>query len=163
MPWFRNVDLRVTKSVTLRGVDATLFMESQNLLNFKNVINLFLETGDVVNAQHRDRYVDEQVANLETQANAAGYLFTDAGGNNYIDFSGGCEDWGGRNTAGSAASGPVDCVLLTRAEARFGNGDGQYTASEYTNAFAAWYNLENAPSRFYGPGRRIRLGVELSF
>jgi hypothetical protein len=50
-----------------------------------------------------------------------------------------------------------------RAEARFGNGDRLYTADEYSDAFTAWYHLENAPSRFYGPGRRIRLGVELSF
>lgn len=164
MPWIKNIDLRVTKSVAFRGLDATLFVESTNLLNFKNVINLFIETGDVVNTQHRDRFVSEQVANLETQASAAGFLETDVSGANYIDFvNNSCADWGGRNTAGSAASGPVDCVLLTRAEARFGNGDGRYTADEYSDAFTAWYNLENAPSRFYGPGRRVRIGFEVSF
>jgi hypothetical protein len=163
MPWFKNLDLRLTKSLRVRGMDATLFAESTNLFNFRNVLNLFLETGDVVNAQHRDRYVDEQVASLESQAGDVEYLHTDASGANYIDFTGGCADWQGRNTPGSAASGPVDCVLLTRAEARFGNGDGIYTAAEYTAAFDAYYDLENAPSRFYGPGRRVRIGVELSF
>jgi hypothetical protein len=57
----------------------------------------------------------------------------------------------------------VDCVLLQRAEARYGNGDGVFTQGEYDAAFSAWYNLQNAPSRFYGAGRRLRLGAELSF
>jgi hypothetical protein len=57
----------------------------------------------------------------------------------------------------------VDCVLLQRAEARFGNGDGVYTASEYSAAFNAWYNLQQAPDRFYGAGRRLRVGAEISF
>jgi len=76
-----------------------------------------------------------------------------------------CAGWTARNISnpGSAAGGPVDCVLLTRAEALFGNGDGLYTRSEYTAAFNAWYNLQNAPDRFYGAGRRIRVGAELSF
>ena len=57
----------------------------------------------------------------------------------------------------------MDCVLLERAERRFGNGDGVFTPSEYGAAFDAWYALANAPYRFYGPGRRIRVGAELSF
>jgi hypothetical protein len=57
----------------------------------------------------------------------------------------------------------VDCVLLQRAERRFGNGDGRYTAAEYNAAFGAWYDLAHAPYHFYGPGRRIRLGVEIAF
>jgi hypothetical protein len=38
-----------------------------------------------------------------------------------------------------------------------------YTSSEYTAAFDAWYNLANAPDRFYGTGRRLRIGAEISF
>lgn len=164
MPWLKNVDLRLTKGFRLGGLDVTVYGQATNLFNWRNVQNLYIETGDVVNTVHRDRYLSEQVLNLETQASTAGFLQTSATGERYIDFANNnCAGWAGRNTPGSGASGPVDCVLLTRAEARFGNGDGLYTEGEYTSAFTAWYNLQNAPSRFYAAGRRIRLGMEIAF
>ena len=140
-----------------------MFAESKNLFNFRNIIDLFTETGDVENAQFRDKFIEEQTATLVSEADSA-HILTTFGGESAVDFRGfSCSGWAGRNTAGSAASGPVDCVLLTRAEARYGNGDGVFTATEYNAAFDAWYSLRNGPSRFYGPGRRIRLGVEISF
>jgi carboxypeptidase family protein/TonB-dependent receptor-like protein len=158
-PWFKNVDLRLTKGFRLGALDWTLFGEAKNLFDFKNVISLFSESGDVTYKDHQDRYLNEQVQLLTTEAGAAAALVGDD-----VDFNllGGCEFWQGRN-AGNFASGPVDCVLLQRAEARYGDGDGVFTKAEYTAAFTAWYNLQNAPSRFYGPGRRIRLGLEISF
>jgi hypothetical protein len=166
MPWFKNVDVRVIKGLRVGPLDWTLFAEAKNLFNFRNVLNLFIETGDVVNAQHREKFLSEQVAQLETEAAANNLLTTDpVTGGPAVDLTapGVCAGWTSRNTPGSAAGGPVDCVLLTRAEARFGNGDGLYTESEYTRAFNAWYNLANAPDRFYGAGRRIRVGAEISF
>jgi hypothetical protein len=164
LPWTKTVDVRVTRGFTLGRVRGRVFAESQNLFNWTNLLNLFIETGETTNPQYRARFVDEQVANLENQAANAGWLRTDGSGANYIDFTAGCcADWRGRNTQGSAASGPVDCVLLTRAEARFGNGDGVYTRAEYSSAFGAWYDLAQAPYQFYGPGRRIRLGVAIAF
>jgi hypothetical protein len=162
MPWFKNVDLRVTKGFRAGSMDWTLFGEAKNLFNWQNVLNLFLETGDVVNAQHRAKYVDEQMAQLETEAEA-NHLLKQVGGENAVDLSspGVCTSWSSRT--GSGAGGPVDCVLLQRAEARFGNGDGVYTATEYRSAYDAWYNLQQAPDRFYGAGRRIRVGAELAF
>jgi hypothetical protein len=162
MPWFKNVDLRVTKGFRVGSLDWTVFGEAKNLFNWQNVVNLFLETGDVVNALHRTKYVDEQTAQIETEAKE-NHVFTTVGGENAVDLSspGVCTGWSSRATAG--AGGPVDCVLLQRAEARFGNGDGVYTASEYNAAFNAWYNLQQAPDRFYGTGRRLRVGAEISF
>ncbi|HKA58516.1 MAG TPA: TonB-dependent receptor [Gemmatimonadales bacterium] len=162
MPWFKNVDLRVTKGFRFGTLDWTLFGEAKNLFNWRNVLNLFLETGDVVNAQHRAKYVDEQTAQIETEAQE-NHVFTTVDGENAVDLSspGVCTGWASRTANG--AGGPVDCVLLQRAEARFGNGDGVYTASEYGAAFNAWYNLQQAPDRFYGAGRRIRVGAEISF
>ncbi|HMG18612.1 MAG TPA: hypothetical protein VK573_07800, partial [Gemmatimonadales bacterium] len=162
MPWFKNVDLRVTKSLRVGSLDWTVFAESKNLFNFRNVLNLFIETGDVVNADHRERYVSEQVAQLETEASDKG-LLTTQGGETAVNLSspGVCAGWTARAVNG--AGGPVDCVLLQRAEARFGDGDGFFTESEYSSAFNAWYNLQNAPDRFYGTGRRIRIGAEISF
>lgn len=164
LPWTKTIDLRITRGFALGRMSGRVFGESQNLFNWGNVLDLFIETGETTNTQHRDRFVSEQVANLESQAGATGWIRTDATGTPFVDFTAGsCDQWQGRNTPGSAASGPVDCVLLMRAEGRYGNGDGLYTRAEYTAAFGAWYDLAYAPYRFYGPGRRIRLGVELSF
>ncbi len=159
LPSFKTIDVRVTRGFRLGPYQATAFAESRNLLNFTNVLNVFTEVGDVAYPDLRARYSSEQAFLLRSEAAAAGALVGDA-----VDFNvlGSCQNWQGRNS-GSFASGPVDCVLLERAEQRFGNGDGVFTASEYGKAFAAWYDLANAPYRFYGPGRRIRVGLALSF
>jgi Carboxypeptidase regulatory-like domain/TonB-dependent Receptor Plug Domain len=162
MPWFKNVDLRVTKSLRVGSLDWTLFGEAKNLFNFRNILNLFIETGDVVNGQHRDKFVDEQVAQIESEAAENG-LLTTVGDKPAVDLSspGVCAGWASR--IGNAAGGPVDCVLLQRAEARWGNGDGIYTQSEYSLAFNAWYDLANSRDSFYGAGRRLRIGAEITF
>ncbi len=145
-PWFKDVSLRVTKGFRVGGVDWTAFGEARNIFDFKNIVSLFTEVGDVTYPDLQARYDSEQVTRSS------------------VDFNllGGCENWQGRN-AGNFSSGPVDCVLLERAEARYGNGDGVFTPAEYNAAFNSWYNLQNAPSRFYGPGRRVRFGFEISF
>ena len=159
LPWFKTIDVRVTRGLKLGRYEATAFAESRNLLNFTNVLNVFTEVGGVDYPDLRARYAAEQVTLLRSEAAAAGALVGDA-----VDFNllGSCRNWQGRNS-GNFASGPVDCVLLERAEQRFGNGDGVFTASEYTKAFTAWYDVANAPYRFYGPGRRIRVGLEVAF
>ena len=161
LPWIKNVDLRLTKGIHLGRSDWTLFAEGRNIFNFKNVVDIFWETGDVTYDKYKQKFIDEQATLLTGQAASAGILTA----NKSIDFTalnGGCAGWQGTNS-GNFASGPVDCVLLMRAEARYGNGDGVFTPAEYDAAFTGWYNLMNAPSRFYGPGRLIRVGLELSF
>jgi Carboxypeptidase regulatory-like domain/TonB-dependent Receptor Plug Domain len=160
LPWYKNVDLRLTKGIHIGRMDWTLFAEGKNIFNFKNVIDVFLETGDVKYDAYQKKFVDEQAALLTSEASSAGILQSDGS----VDFNslGGCGNWQGKNS-GNFSSGPVDCVLLERAEARYGNGDGVFTAAEYDAAFTGWYNLMNAPSRFYGPGRFVRIGAELSF
>ncbi len=158
--WYRNVDLRITKGIRLGRKEWTLFAEGHNIFNFKNILNLFSEVQDVVYPSYEKKYTDEQTQLLTGEATSAGVLTA----NNSVDFTalGDCANWQGRNS-GNFASGPVDCVLLERAEARYGNGDGVFTPDEYLAAFHAWYNLANAPSVFYGIGRRIRIGAELTF
>jgi hypothetical protein len=167
MPWFKNVDLRVTKGLRLGSLDWTLFAESKNLFNWRNVLNLFTESGDVNNAAFEQKFIAGESQNLLSEAKAAGVLTTDAKGNPAVDLSapGVCKGWQGTSTATapSAESGPVDCVLLVRAEQRYGNGDGIFSQNEYVKAFTAWYNFFNAPSGFYGTGRRIRIGAEFTF
>jgi hypothetical protein len=165
LPSARTVDVRVTRGVRLGARTATLFAESQNLFNWTNVFGTYTETGGSTNAAYEQRFLDEQTALLAGEANAAGLGTTDAQGNFAVDLSspGICATWAGRSNSSqtTAASGPVDCVMLVRAEQRYGNGDGVFTKSEYTRAFSAWYNLANAPYRFYGQGRRVRVGLEV--
>ena len=160
LPWSKTLDLRVRRGFQVRGRDAFVFLESTNLLNWTNVRNLFTEVGDVAYAAYQRRFVTEQRSRLTNEASSAGVLRPDSS----VDFTalGGCSTWQGLNS-GNYTSGPVDCVLLERAERRFGDGDGVFTPAEYTAAFTAWYNLANGPYQFYGPGRRIRVGAEFSF
>ncbi|HWC75168.1 MAG TPA: TonB-dependent receptor, partial [Gemmatimonadales bacterium] len=160
----KTIDIRITRTFPLGRLGGAVFIESSNLLNWTNLTDIFTETGKVTNDLYRARWLSEQLLQLETEARENG-LFTTAPGTGEpaVDLRspGICASWSSRT--GNGAGGPADCVLLTRAERRFGNGDGLFTRSEYTTSFGAWYDLANAPYRFYGPGRRVRLGVELSF
>ncbi|HEV2671141.1 MAG TPA: TonB-dependent receptor [Gemmatimonadales bacterium] len=163
LPPFKTLDIRLTRSFPMGRLGGAVFIETTNLLNWTNLTDIFTETGEVRNDLQRARWVDEQVAELETEASRNGLLTTIGTGESAVDLRspGVCTGWSGR--ASNGAGGPADCVLLQRAERRFGNGDGLFTSSEYSTSFGAWYDLANAPYRFYGPGRRVRLGVELSF
>ena len=45
-PWFFNTDLRLEKGFGVAGSEATAFMYVSNLFNQKQVINVYLRTGD---------------------------------------------------------------------------------------------------------------------
>ncbi|MBI3190006.1 MAG: TonB-dependent receptor, partial [Ignavibacteriales bacterium] len=45
-PWFFNFDLRVDKSIPLGPIDMNIYVYVQNLLNTKNVINVYSRTGN---------------------------------------------------------------------------------------------------------------------
>jgi outer membrane receptor protein involved in Fe transport len=155
MPWTKQLDLRLTKGVVFHGTEWTLFADIRNLLNLTTITSLFAETGDVVNPLHREHTVDPEVARLEGEA--ASFLTTITSGGETISaimLPTDCNDWG---------NGPVNCVLLKRAEARYGNGDGVYDENEYRAAFNAEYDTFNNPSFRYADPRSIRLGFELRF
>jgi len=152
MPWLKEMDLRVTKGLRLAGLDWTAYADFRNILNLANVTRLFAETSDVTNELHRELAVSPEVARLEAEAGS--FLKEQRDGTLAISLPSDCTRWD---------QGPVNCVLLKRAEARFGNGDGLYTEDEYTAAFNANYDLFNAPYTFYSTGTQIRLGIELRF
>jgi len=73
------------------------------------------------------------------------------------DVATACPAWQG-------SAGIVGCVMLNRTERRFGNGDGFYDVEEQRAAVNGWYDHTWSPSRnFYGPGRQVRVGLELTF
>jgi hypothetical protein len=148
MPWIKDVNLRVNKGFRFGRTDWTLYADVRNLLNFKNITSLFVETGDVVNAEHRKLLLSSEFEGLKNEATAASALRT----GDAIDLSG-CGSW----------SNPVNCVLLRRTEARYGDGNGTYTLAEQTRALNAYYDSFDGPQWLYGPPRHVRIGFEVSF
>jgi hypothetical protein len=151
MPWVTSLDLRLTKGLRLGGMHWTAYADFRNLLNLTNITTLFAETGDVSNDKYRDIYIAPEVDRLESEAGA---FLQSVDGENRIVLPTDCNQWGG---------GAVNCLLIKGAEARFGNGDGFYTETEYMSALNAEYDLFNAPYTFYAAGQQIRLGLELRF
>jgi hypothetical protein len=153
MPWIKQLDLRLTKGLRLAGVDWTVFADVRNLLNLTSITGLFIETGDVVNAERRDVIVSPEVSRLQQEAGSL-YAQAQADGSVSIMLPDNCYKWPG---------GAVNCVLLKRAEQRFGNGDGTLTEAEYTAMWNSEYDIFNGPYTFYAAPRSIRLGFELRF
>ena len=151
MPWVKNIDLRLNKAFKFGGTDWTLYADVRNLLNFRNITSLFVETGDVVNARHRTQVLSNEFTNLRTEADGNGALQS----GDAIDLSG-CATWAGD-------AGVVNCVMLRRTEARFGDGDGVYTLAEQTRALNAYYDSFFGPQNYYGAPRNVRVGFEVNF
>jgi hypothetical protein len=156
MPWNKIIDLRLNKGLRLGRADITAFADLRNAFNFKNVTQLFAETDDVVNALHRETTLSSEFSDLRIESDVNGRLLA----NGSIDLRPSCASW----TSGAAGTnGPVNCVLLRRTEARFGDGDGVYTLGEQATALNASYDLFNGVQNFYGQPRSIRVGFELNF
>jgi outer membrane receptor for ferrienterochelin and colicin len=154
MPWTKNVDLRVNKGIRIGQLDMTLFADARNVFNFRNITSLFAETGDIRNDLHRTQVIGSvetasgEFSALWDEAQVAGAL----NGDNSVDLSS-CAGWGSQ----------INCESLRRVEQRFGDGDGQYTVAEQERAFNTFYEQFFGSTRFFAPGRHIRLGFELKF
>lgn len=161
LPWLSLVDLRVTRAFSVGGVTLTAFADARNLLNARNLLRVFVQTGTSRNATERAlaRQADLDGFSAEAQRNGV-YL-----GDSTIDLSfGGAAD--PRSACGgwvSAAGAPAvpNCVYLLEAERRFGNGDHRFSIGEQLRASDAYYNVLRGQQYFTGPGRRVRIGAEL--
>jgi hypothetical protein len=153
MPWTKLVDMRLNKGFRVGRADVTAFADVRNLFNFKNVVGLYSETGDVVNALFQTNALSPEFSGLRIEAQANGHLLSGGA----IDLVPGCGTWTG------STAGPVDCVVLRQVEARFGNGDGVYSLDEQTNALNAFYQRFRGAQTLYGLPRQARVGFELSF
>jgi hypothetical protein len=163
LPSFKNLDLRLTKGFTLRGVDVTGYLEARNALNFKNIIQVFTTTNDVTNERERAANFAADSSDLAIEAIQSGAY----GGDGSIDLSfNGATD--PRASCGSwlrqdGSSGAPNCVALIRTEERYGNGDHVFTLDEQRAASNALYDEVRGIHNFTGTPRRFRLGVELNF
>jgi len=150
MPWTKYLDMRLTKGLRFGRADITAFADVRNLFNWKNIIGLFAETGDVVNANHRTKVLNTEFAQLADEAGQAGALEADK---TTVDLRGSCQAWGK----------PLNCEALRRVELRFGNGDQEYTLAEQQRALNTFYDSFFGAYRFNDTPRNIRLGFELNF
>jgi hypothetical protein len=163
LPSFKNLDLRLTKGFALGGLDLTGYVEARNVLNFRNIIQVFTTTGDVNNAREEEKNFAADSADYANEADESGALLPD--GSIDLRFGGaadprtGCGSW--VEQGGDPAS--PNCVALIRTEERYGNGDHLFDVDEQRRASDALYYTVRGIHNFTSAPRRMRLGVEVNF
>ncbi len=158
LPMLKQFDLRLTKGFGLGGVDVTGYVDIRNLFNFTNNQWVFAVTNDVNDETHRNERFATDSSFFLIEANANGALTAESG-MLLPAANGACGDWVDQ---ARVAAGP-SCYYLIRAEQRYGNGDRVFTVEEQRAASHANYDREWGVQWFNGPGRDVRLGVELNF
>ena len=164
LPAFKNLNLRLTKGFGLGGLDVTAYLDARNVLNFRNVIQVFTQTNDVRNLDEEENEFAANAQEVQDEALASGVDVSEDGTVD-LTFGGiadrrlGCSSW---VTEDGVPAAP-NCVALIRAEQRFGNGDGLYDEAEQRRASNSLYNTIRGIHNFTGDPRRMRLGLEVSF
>ena len=164
-PSIREFNAKFTKSFALGGVDLTGYLDVRNLLNFKNVIQVFAVNGDVRNANEKADHLTADLQDLRSERDINHAAFAADGESIDLSFGGladprtGCNGWISSNNRPAAAN----CVYLIRAEERYGNGDHVFTVDEQTSAIDALYEVGRGEQEQTAPGRRARLGIEINF
>jgi hypothetical protein len=163
LPARKTLDLRLTRTFRAGASRLGLFVDARNALNWRNVIRVFAVTGKVTNPTERALRRSDQVASMAAEAQRNGALLPD--GSLDLSFGGipdpraGCGSWIRQDGARS----PPNCVYLIQAERRFGNGDAIFTVAEQTRAADAFYEVARGLQHFTEPGRKVRVGLEVSF
>ncbi|MBA3344895.1 MAG: hypothetical protein H0T44_06270, partial [Gemmatimonadales bacterium] len=164
LPSFKMLNMRFTKGFALGGVDLTAYLDARNILNFRNIIQVFTQTNDIVNQAEADAEFDNNAQEYLDEAVASGVGVSEDGAID-LSFGGiddprqGCSEWVTQDGLPAAPN----CVYLIRAEERFGNGDGSFDSAEQRRASDALYNTIRGTHNFTGEPRRMRLGFEVNF
>ena len=135
LPAFKQLDARFTKCFGLGGLDLTGYLDVRNLLNFKNILEVFAANGDIRNDAERGA-PSTPISTTSPRSANVNVLRRRLGRGERIDltFGGrgvpaGCGNWVSSKDGAPAAP---NCVYLIRAEERFGNGDHIFTVAEQT-------------------------------
>jgi hypothetical protein len=152
LPWTKSVDLRVSKDVRTAGGNWTVFADFRNLLGSGNTTDTYAETGTDANAAGYESLRIGFTGDAQSEASVNGALLP----GNVVDLRS-CATWAAN------PSSPVNCVALSRVERRFGNGDGLYTQTEQDRVFKTYFDSFFGSWRLHGPGRTVRVGMELRF
>ncbi|HEU4800777.1 MAG TPA: TonB-dependent receptor [Gemmatimonadales bacterium] len=161
LPGFKQLDLRFTKGLALGGLDLTAYLDVRNILNFRNVLQVFVVTDDIVSDRDRELENASQFDSWQNEATANDILLD----NGDIDFR-----FGGAGDAGCASyvttqgeGGAPSCIYMIRTEERWGDGDRVFTVTEQERVANELYDVNRGEYAFLGDGRRMRLGFELNF
>ncbi|HSD31474.1 MAG TPA: hypothetical protein VLB49_06160 [Gemmatimonadales bacterium] len=152
LPWTKSVDARLDRALHLGGVRGTVYADFRNLLNLRNVLGVFPETGGETNPLYEASVLSPELTLLHLEAQNNGRLLA----NSAVDLRPDCAGW-------TNGGGPVNCVVLRRVEQRFGDGDGVYDLGEQTTALNTYYQSFYGEWRFREPGRTARVGLALEF
>jgi len=160
LPAFKQLDLRLTKGFKVRNLDLMAYVDARNVLNLTNVLRVFQATRDVRSSLNEQlawsadssAWAGEAANNSVYDAGSVDLTFQGAG-------TGGCGSWVALNGDPSAPN----CIYMSRAEERFGNGDHIFTIDEQRKASDAEYLTGAGLNNFYGAPRRMRLGLEINF
>ena len=166
LPTFKTLDMRFVKGFGLGSSQLSLYLDARNLLNFKNVLQEFVVTKDIVSPLENEQnwQNDSTLYRIEAESNTGAY--DPASGDIDLTFSGAanriqaCGTWVDQGGAPAA----LNCAYMVRAEERWGNGDGVFSTAEQRRVSDALYFANGRGENFfYGQGARFRLGVEFSF
>lgn len=168
LPTFKQFDLKFTKGIGLGGLDLTAYLDVRNALNFENILRVYVETDDVVSPREHDRVLNGDLADFANEATVNGIRLENGDIDLTFDGQGnqGCANYTLENGQAAAPS----CIYLIRAEQRWGDGDGLLTIEEQTRlseesllSFGTATLGPRGIHTFVGPGRRMRLGLEINF
>jgi hypothetical protein len=160
-PAYKQLDMKFTKSFGLGGLDITAYLDARNILNFKNILNVFAVTNDVVNATELTNQLAADSTGFADEGEENGVRRAD--GSLDLNFgtavASGCGNW----VNASQTPATPNCVYLIRAEERYGNGDHIFTLDEQHVASTASYLTGRGLNQFTDTPRRLRLGFEVNF
>lgn len=152
LPASKQFDLRFAKQLGSAAYAPRIFLDARNLFNWRTALRTISTPGGVEAARLHATY---PMLNALHSAAAASGVYDESTGAIQLPSGDGCSSW----VNFYDTSGAPDCVALTRAEARWGNGDRTFTLNEQTAAANAWFDATYL-STLNGPPRRIRVGIE---
>jgi hypothetical protein len=158
LPMLKEFNMRVTKGFGLGGVDVTAYVDARNLFNFTNTLVVYSSTNDVRNDEAVEQTWQNDFREFEGEAMANG-SWTAEEAIALPAANGGCHDWIDQANLPASPS----CFYLIRAEQRYGNGDRVFSSDEQRAASEANFYYRRGLDSFTGPGRDVRLGLELNF
>jgi hypothetical protein len=141
-PGFKAFDVRITRGFRIGDNRLRAFADWRNPFHIFNTTSVYLETGQITNAVHREENLDALLRDATLD-----------GDPNIDDF----------DIMAESPDNALNKYMLMQAEARFGNGDGLFTVAEQTTAFGANYDLFNNPLNRRSGDRSLRLGLEFVF
>jgi hypothetical protein len=159
LPAFKQLDMRFTKGFGIGGLDITAYLDARNILNFRNIIQVFAAKADIRNSTEADANWTADSLDLAGEADASDALNSD-GSISLPTAHENCASW---VKAEANAPAAPNCMALIRTEQRYGNGDGTFDVDEQRRASDALYNVVRGSYNFLGQPRRLRVGFEVNF